>query len=119
MDYFIQMFGVSLAVTLIIEIIAAYLMGVRKRKGIVVVILVNILTNPAAVLLAWLGSQHIQKYGDTFVQIPIELVVIFIEAAVYRSYAKAEEVMAKHPIFLSVTANLCSWGTGVLIQLTR
>ena len=47
----ISMFAISLALTLIIELIVARCWGFQTKKELLLVILVNILTNPAAVFL--------------------------------------------------------------------
>ena len=101
------MYGISLLLTLLLELSIARCMGIRGRKYILLVVLVNVLTNPAAVLLHWLGLP----------QIPIELAVIAAEAGVYLWFSKDETWHISHPLLLSVLANGISWSAGLLIKL--
>ena len=101
------MFGISLGLTLLIELPVGFAMGMRGKKHILLMILVNILTNPAAVLLCWLGVA----------QIPVEIAVFLVEAGIYYWFSKDEGFTIKHPILLALFANLISWTSGILIQL--
>lgn len=101
-----EMFGVSLALTLVLELAVGYGMGMRRREQLLLLVLVNILTNPAAVLLHWLGLP----------QIPIELAVVAVEAAVYGWFSKDERWNIPHPVRLAVLCNAISWTLGLVIQ---
>ena len=101
--YLLKMFGISLLLTLVIELAIALTWGMRSRKQILLVILVNVLTNPAAVLLCWLGIP----------QLPVEIAVVLTEALVYKDPAWK----ISHPVLLAMVCNVISWGTGILIQM--
>ena len=105
--YILEMFGISLGLTLLIELPVGFAMGMRGKKHILLMILVNILTNPAAVLLCWLGVA----------QIPVEIGVFLVEAGVYYWFSRDESWNIKHPVLLALVANLVSWGSGILIQM--
>lgn len=105
-SYLLEMFGISLALTLILELPIGFCFGYRSRKILLLVALVNVLTNPVAVLLNWLGVP----------QIPIELAVIFAEAGVYLWFSKDRRWAVSHPFQFAVAANCISWGAGALIQ---
>ena len=105
--YLLEMFGISLGLTLLIELPVGFAMGMRGKKHILLMILVNILTNPAAVLLCWLGVA----------QIPVEIAVFLVEAGIYYWFSKDEGFTIKHPILLALFANIISWTSGILIQL--
>ena len=105
--YILEMFGISLGLTLLIELPVGFAVGMRGKKHILLMILVNILTNPAAVLLCWLGVA----------QIPVEIAVFLVEAGIYYWFSKDEGFTIKHPILLALWANLISWTSGILIQL--
>ena len=104
--YLLEMFGISLLLTLALELPAAYCFGYRSIRKLLLVLLVNVLTNPAAVLLHWLG----------IAQLPIEIAVVLVEALVYVWFSKDEKWNVPYPVLLAVTANCISWGTGLLIQ---
>ena len=123
------MFAISLALTLLIESAVAYLFGVRM-PGMKVVWLVNTLTNPAAVLAAWLWRLYnpaapslvfqvpflpISVLRIPLYQIPIEAIVFVTEAFIYGLYSREDAWGIRHPVLLSLTANLISWGTGLVL----
>lgn len=103
--YLLEMFGISLALTLILELTICYPAGMRTGKQVLLVILVNILTNPAAVLLNWLGAP----------QLPIELAVFAAEAWIYWCFSRDDRWNISHPLLLSAIANGISWGCGIII----
>ena len=105
--YILEMFGISLGLTLLIELPIGFAMGMRRKKHILLMILINVLTNPAAVLLCWLGVA----------QIPVEIAVFVVEAGVYYWFSKDDKWRIKYPVLLALLANLISWTSGILIQL--
>ena len=123
------MFAISLALTLLIESAVAYLFGVRM-PGMKVVWLVNTLTNPAAVLAAWLFGLYFPAAPSLLLEIPampvpalriplvhfpIEAIVFVTEALIYGHYSRDDAWGIRHPVLLSLTANLISWGTGLVL----
>lgn len=101
MRYYLSMFGISLGLTLAAELIVAAVLGLRGKDRLRLVVLVNILTNPAAV---WLHN------GMHLPQIPIEILVVLIEYYVYKSFA------VPHPLAVSLAANGVSWGIGLMLM---
>ena len=51
MRYFLLLYGVSLGLTLLIEIPVCLCFGLRRKEQLLLVLLTNLLTNPAAVWL--------------------------------------------------------------------
>ncbi|MCM1103971.1 MAG: hypothetical protein NC409_07670 [Clostridium sp.] len=130
----LEMFGVSLMMTIALELTAVFgctqlrkkcglhgclLPALRGRNGFLLVILVNVLTNPAAVLLCWLSRSYMPRVPQMPVQLAVEVIVVSVEAWIYCRFAKEEGGKIDHPVFLSVAANLCSWLTGVLVQAVK
>lgn len=111
MVYLLQMFGISLILTLFIEGCVAFLCGSRKKKAFLLIVLVNVLTNPAAVLVYWLYRMYV---GDNtmLVQILIEIAVVWVEAYIYRSFSADERFQIYRPIRMAILANVLSWGIG-------
>ena len=77
----LRMFAVSFLVTVLVEEGAAALAGVRGRRGALLIFLVNLLTNPAAVLLVFgLGLFAPQRIPPGFarhlMELPVEAAVI-------------------------------------------
>ena len=96
----LEIFSVSLLLTLAIELPIAYLWGLRGRE-LVTVAVANVMTNPLAVALHLFGIP----------QLPIELGVVLLEGAAYRLHFE------KKPVLLAIISNTLSWGIGILIQL--
>lgn len=116
--YVIKMFGISLLLTLIIELIVACFMKVRMQEETVrLILLVNLLTNPAAVLIVWLSRICFSPAVGYLVQIPVEAAVIFVEARIYRYFVQKEGWNIKRPVLLAVISNLVSWLIGAVLQL--
>ena len=102
MDLILTLFGVSLGLTLVFELAFAFCFGLRSGGELLLVVLVNVLTNPAAVWLHWC-------FGIP--QIPLEIVVVLVEYYVYR------EFKISRPLALSALANGVSWGLGLILQM--
>lgn len=113
--FLIRMFGGSLAITVAIELAVAFLLGMRTGKGMLLVALVNLLTNPPAVLCNWLCMLYLTDYRRIPVQLVIEAAVVTVEALVYCSFAKDCVWLVRRPVLLSLTANGCSWLLGLLL----
>jgi len=107
----LQRFVLSFLLTSLAELPFFLLFCKDRRNGLPVYLLVNLMTNPAAVLLSLLLRSAFPEAAPFFLQLPIELAVIVAEALVYRSF---REVFPK-PVVLSVTANCFSYALGLLL----
>lgn len=102
----------SLLLTLILEVGFFWLTGKRKKKDLLLVCLVNILTNPVVVLFYWLAVLY-TRLNSVIVVVVLELCAITVEGYYYKNYG--EEF--PHPYGFSIAANIVSFGIGLLIQL--
>ena len=100
--------AISLLLTLVLELFFALLWGVRKR-GLVLVLLMNILTNPAVVLLHFFCIAFLGWTGFLPVLV-LELAAIVVEAICCRG------MIAKAWLF-AICINVFSYLTGELLQL--
>ena len=96
----IEIFVVSLGLTLMIELPIAYLWGLRKR-ALLTIFMANLMTNPLAVALHLTGIH----------QFPIELGVVLAEGAAYSLH------FDRRPWLLAALSNAVSWGLGLLLQM--
>lgn len=103
-------FALSLVLTLILELLVALLCRLRGRD-LLLVILVNILTNPAVVYLDMICGMTFPNGRDLW-QIPLEIGVIAVEAICYARFAHA----VRRPWMFALVANVFSYGCGLLIQ---
>lgn len=106
--HLLEMFGISLLLTLLLELPLTILLGIRGERGVLLVILVNILTNPAAVLLCRFGVP----------QLSVELGVVLVEGLVYVIFSRDKNWKIPHPVWTAIVCNVVSWLTGMLIQGT-
>ena len=95
----IEVFAMSLGLTLLFELPIAYLWGLRKRE-LLTVLAANLMTNPMAVALHLCGIP----------QIPIEIGVVLAEGAAYSLHFE------KRPWLLALVSNAISWGIGLILQ---
>jgi len=102
---------ISLLLTLILEVGFFFACGKRNKKDILLVILVNIFTNPLVVLSFWL-THMFTGWNTFFVVIPMEIFAILVEGRYYKVYGND----FKRPYLFSLCANVFSYGTGLLIQ---
>ena len=98
----------SLILTLVLELLFALVWGVRKR-GLVLVLLMNILTNPAVVLLHFFCAFFLGWTGF-FPVLVLELAAIAAEGLCCRG-------MVQRPWLFAFCINLFSYGMGELLQL--
>ncbi len=154
--YLIKMFGISLALTILVELPVAFVLrwGMKhlgrtgkktestsnggrqarkaaqatvstsggrtkpalgsKRHLALLVVLVNLLTNPLAVLLCWLGRMYLPPFLSLPVQLLAEAAVVAVEAWIYRSFMEKPGWQTGRPVLLSLTANVCSWTIGIV-----
>ena len=101
-------FAVSLGLTLLLELPVAYYWGLRSRHDLTVAVLVNVLTNPAVVLLNGLLSAT----PWWAVQLPLEAAAIAVEGFCYRHCG--ENIC--RPYLLSLCANCVSYGAGLVLN---
>ena len=105
--------GLSLCLTLLIEMSLAALFRVRTKRGLLIVFLANLLTNPAVVFLCGVSGPYLGKWFLPF-QLTLELIAVLVEGNVYRRFSK-EMKAALPPFVLSLVLNACSYGTGILL----
>ena len=101
----------SLALTLVLEIGFFFLAGKRNKRDLLLVVMVNVLTNPVVVLLYWLAALY-TGWNTTIVKIPLEIFAVLTEGFYFRKYGQS----FKRPFLFSLAANMFSFWAGVLLQ---
>ena len=94
----IEIFALSLGLTLMIEVPIAWAWGLRGRE-LLTVLIANVMTNPLAVALHLSGIP----------QLPIELGVVLAEGFAYSRHFE------KRPWMLALVSNAISWGLGLIL----
>lgn len=102
-----------LLLTIIIELIIALIIGVRDKKDVINVILVNVITNPIVVLLPIIIYI---KFGYTFEKISLyilEVLTVLLEGLIYKKVLKYKKI---NPFLISLILNLASFLIGELLN---
>lgn len=94
----LEIFALSLALTLLFELPVAWLWGLRGRQ-LVTILAANVMTNPLAVALHLWGIP----------QVPIEIGVVLAEGLAYSLHFE------KCPWLLALVSNALSWGLGLIL----
>ena len=110
-DGIITALAISLGVTLIVEAGFFLLVGKRNKKDLLLLILVNVITNPAVVLLYWLTVIY-TEFNSSAVKTALELFAVLTEGYYFKKYGQD----FKWPLLFSFSANVVSFGIGVFIQ---
>ena len=103
MNYTIELiktFAIALILTVIVEEILALIMGFRAKLELVIILLVNTLTNPLMMLYY------------TF----IRSMFPDINGVLLQKMGKTKDYCFDHPILLSIALNVTSWMIGILLE---
>ena len=108
---------ISLFLTIVLEIGFFILAGrrftsKRDKKDYLLVVLVNVLTNPVVVLIFWLTTEY-TDWNTVMILMPLELFAVLAEGFYYKKYGSS----FRRPYLFSTAANMFSFGIGVLIQM--
>ena len=108
----------SLILTLLLEavffLVVRSIEGKHDKKDLLLVVMVNILTNPAVVLLYWLVILY-TNINYIIILAPLEIFAVLTEGYIYKKNGR----IFKHPYLFSIAANSFSFGTGLLLQLLQ
>lgn len=101
----------ALVTTILLELVLALILGIRSKKDILNIILVNVMTNPIVVsvsiaILFYFGLK-IRNISLIF----LELFAVLSEGFIYKNL----EYKKINPFILSLILNACSFFIGLLI----
>ena len=102
-----------LLLTIIIELIMALILGVRDKKDILNVILVNIITNPIVVMSQILLYLYFGYKIEIIGVAILEILVVPIEGLIYKKVLNYKKI---NPILLSLILNASSLIIGGFIN---
>lgn len=108
--FYVRMFGISLGLTLILETGLAFLLRIRKQN-LIPVILVNIISNPVAVYIAYFGNVRLPW------ALIIEAAVVLFEGSVYNILDRNEIFEIRKPFLKALILNSFSYTAGIIIDL--
>jgi len=107
----LSIFFKPLLLTILFESLAALILRIRDKKDLILIVLVNILTNPALVYIC-LVLMYYLGIGKTYLitYIILEPIVIYVEYLMYRKYLNSNINCLK----LSIILNIISIIGGIL-----
>jgi hypothetical protein len=109
----VRVLAVSLGFTIILEEALAWTAGIRNRWDMILIGLVNVLTNPAVVFIHYMYRAHGGRgRGLVFVTAAAELSAVIAEAFCYKAAARN----IRHPWMFSIGANLFSFIAGLAVN---
>lgn len=103
---------ICLSSTIVIELIMSLLLGIRNKKDILNVILVNIMTNPSVVSILMYITYN-RLFNTTISIIILEILVILTEGFTYKKVLTFDKI---NPYVLSLILNIASYFIGGLLN---
>ena len=103
---------ICLSSTIVIELIMSLLLGMRNKKDILNVILVNIMTNPLVVSILMYITYN-RLFNTTISIIILEILVILTEGFAYKKVLTFDKI---NPYVLSLILNISSYFIGGLLN---
>ena len=104
--------AISLALTLVLEEAFALVWGLRRRRELGTVALVNLLTNPPVVFLHH-TAVGLLGWNAAVVTAVLETAAVLVEWRYYRLCSQ----QLRRPFLFALLANALSYGTGCVINL--
>ena len=113
----LKTFAIALILTIIVEEVIAFFMGKRTKLELIIILLVNTLTNPLMMLYYTFIRGQLPDAPKVLLQIPGEIVVVLVEAYVFKTMGKTKDYNFDHPLLLSIVLYTLSWMIGILLQM--
>ena len=100
---------VSFGITAAVECIAAFLLGLRDKRSLLIVFLANVITNPAVVYTVTLLHLWVFPWEKAALAL-LEIAAVGAETLAYR------RAFGKGALKLALLLNAASFAAGILIQ---
>lgn len=113
MKIILPIMGVSLTCTIIIEFILALILGLRDKKDLFNVILVNIVTNPIVVSVSFTSNLLYGIQGKIISTIILEILAFLCEGFIYFKVLKYKKI---NGFLLSLILNVTSYTLGIFLN---
>ena len=103
---------IALALTIVIELLVAYLLGFRNAKSLISVVCVNFISHPIFGYFLWLNESHAFIPYDLPHVIILEIIITLLEAFLL-FFALRQKFITM--LWLSLAMNFVSFVSGLLI----
>jgi len=105
---------ISLLLTLIFEMAVSYLLGIRHKSDVKVIICANVITNPVVVYIANLVLMLHNEALYICVVGALELSAFISEYIIFKKYMNYKKIS---PLVVSLINNAVSFGMGLIINI--
>lgn len=102
-----------LLLTIIIELVVGLILGIRNKKDIINIILVNVITNPIVVITPIIVYLRFGYKFEIITLIILEILTVLIEGLIYKKTLKYNKI---NLILFSLILNICSYSIGEIIN---
>ena len=103
-----------LILTIIIELVIAIILGVKYKKDMILVIIVNIITNPFVVSIPIFLYKLFGFKIEIISLIILEILTVLVEGIIYLKKLKYKSI---NPFILSLLLNLSSYMIGEFLKI--
>jgi hypothetical protein len=100
-----------LFLTIVIELVVAYLFGLRKKIEIITIIFINCITNPILNYLLLVNNYFFLFKTSLFIILFLEFIVILVE---WKLLVFSLQEKSMKLLMLSLVMNFCSYTIGIL-----
>ena len=104
--------AISLLLTLLLEELFALAWGLRGRRELGLMVLVNCLTNPPVVLLDYTAVK-LWRWSALPATLVLETAAVVVEWRCYRAFSR----QIRRPLLFALLANGISYGAGCVINM--
>lgn len=103
-----------LLLTIIIELVVGFILGIRDKKDIINIMLVNVITNPIVVITPIIVYLRFGYKFEIITLIILEILTVIVEGLIYRKTLRYNKM---NLILFSLILNACSYFIGEIINL--
>lgn len=111
MLFMLRILAMSLISTIVYELLFAFACKITQNKELMLVVLVNILTNPCVVFLYY-ASYYYTDLNRILVIAVLEVSAVVVEWLCYKGFSKT----IRHPFLFSLGANAFSYCIGLIVN---
>lgn len=105
---------VSLLATLMIEIVVALCLGIRDKKDLINVLIVNVMTNPLVVSIAFMVNLRHGLMMKRIAMIILEFLALIGEGFVYKRVLEYKKI---NGYLVSLILNVTSYLLGIIVNM--
>ena len=103
----------SLVLTIIIEVVVGIIIGIKNKKDILNIVLVNMITNPIVNIVPIMLNIYVSLKARNISIYILEVVILFTEGLIYKKVLSYKKL---NYFLISFILNLSSYGIGLILN---